>query len=220
MRDNKIETKKPPLGGSVAITLAKGSGDVYSMCCGHRVILTIFLFRVQGLTFGILMTSFSVFNWRILIFKSDLPANAKYIGSYLMTYMDEHGNNCYPSIKRISAETSLTQPTVCKYIQVLRSEGWLETKKKGFDGQAWSHNQYYPNIPDNVLKELYRLNGKGTKTDTKRHLNSHHKALKELNTISTVTTTDNKLINKQEERKPVDKSHVSEYLKAMREKLP
>ncbi|MEN8251696.1 MAG: helix-turn-helix domain-containing protein [Bacteroidota bacterium] len=134
------------------------------------------------------MTSFSIFNWRKLIFKSELPANAKYIGSYLMTWMNENGDNCYPSVKRIAHETSLTEPTVCKYIQVLREEGWLETKKKGFDGKAWAHNQYYPNIPNKVLKEI-KCELEGTKTDSVRHLNSHDKALKELNTITTDNST-------------------------------
>lgn len=134
------------------------------------------------------MNSFSIWNWRNLIFKSDLPANAKYIGCYLSTWMNEWGDNCYPSTKRIAHETSLSEPTVIKYIQVLRDTGWLETRKKKYDGQAWARNQYYPNIPEKVLKEI-KLELEGTKTDRVRHLNSEGKALKELNTISTVNST-------------------------------
>jgi len=133
------------------------------------------------------MTSFSIYNWRILIFKSDLPANAKYIGCYLSTYMNEHGDNCYPSIARICHETCLSKPTVIKYIQVLRDGEWLETKKKGFDGQAWAHNQYYPNIPHKVVKEINQLS-EGGKAPLPRRLTSGQKAVKEVNTSSTVNS--------------------------------
>ncbi len=143
------------------------------------------------------MTSFSIYNWRILVFKSDLPANAKYIGCYLSTYMNEHGDNCYPSIARICHETCLSKPTVIKYIQVLRDGEWLETKKKGFDGQAWAHNQYYPNIPKKVVKEINQLT-EGGKAPLQRRLTSGQKAVKEVNTSSTV----NSVVSSTEE-KPV-----------------
>lgn len=129
-------------------------------------------------------------NWRLVVIRSNLPSNAKYLAIYLSTWMNEWGDNCYPSIKRISHETGLSEPTVVKYIQVLRTNGWLEAKKKGFDGQAWAHNQYYPNIPPEVLKEINHLD-EGTKTEKGRHLNSHEKALKEVNTIFTDNSTEN-----------------------------
>ena len=148
------------------------------------------------------MKSLSVFNWRILIFKSDLPPYAKYIACLLSTYMNEQGDNCFPSIARICLETGLTKPTVIKYIQVLKQEGWLLTKKKGYKGQAWAHNQYYPNIPGNVVEEIHCLQkekavkevnhlSEGGKTESRRRLNSEHKAVKEVNTSSTDNSTDN-----------------------------
>ena len=129
-----------------------------------------------------------MFNWRILIYKSDLPANAKYIGCYLSTWMNEHGNNCYPSIKRICHETCLSKKTVIKYLQILREYGWLETKKKGFDGQAWAHNQYFPNIPEKVVEELHHVN-KGGVTEGQRRCNSGHKAVEEVHTKSTESSS-------------------------------
>lgn len=148
------------------------------------------------------MKSLSVFNWRILIFKSNLPPNAKYIGCFLSTYMNEQGDNCFPSISRICLETGLSKPTVIKYIQVLKQKGWLLTKKKGFKGQSWAHNQYYPNIPKNVMEEIHCLKkekavkdinrlSEGGETESIRRLNSEHKAVKEVNTSSTDNSTDN-----------------------------
>lgn len=129
-------------------------------------------------------------NWRLIVIKSELPANAKYLALYLSTWMNEWGDNCYPSIKRISHETGLSKQTVIKYIQVLRADGWLEAKKKGFDGQAWSHNQYYPNIPDKAVKELDHLNEGGQSGIPRRSI-SDNKAVKEVDTIFTDNSTDN-----------------------------
>lgn len=161
------------------------------------------------------MTSFSIFNWRILIFKTDINYHAKYLACYLSTYMNEHGDNCYPSVKRISHECGLSEPTVCKYIQILREAGWLETKKKGFDGQAWAHNQYYPNIPENALNDIKRL-FEGTKPHKERHLTSQGKALNEVKSSS----TDNSTVNSTKERgypNELNKSAWLEYIKYRRE---
>lgn len=136
------------------------------------------------------MTSFSIFNWRILIFKSDINYHAKYLACYLSTYMNEHGDNCFPSIDRISHESGVSRPTVIKYIQELKDSGWLEAKKKGFDGQAWAHNQYYPNIPKNVVKEINYLL-EGGKPHNERQLTSAKKAVKEVNSSSSVNSSDN-----------------------------
>jgi len=120
----------------------------------------------------------SMFNWRLMIIRySRLQANAKYIAIYLSTYMNEWGDNCFPSIERIVSETGLSKPTVCKYLGELRDADWLESRKKGFDGQGWAHNQYYPNIPKKAVKELNQLQ-EGGKTESKRRLNSGEKAVK------------------------------------------
>lgn len=173
------------------------------------------------------MKSLSVFNWRILIFKSNLPPNAKYIGCYLSTYMNEQGDNCFPSIARICLETRLSKPTVIKYIQVLKQEGWLLTRKKGFKGQSWAHNQYYPNIPKNVMDEIHclqkekavkesnHLSERG-KTESRRRLNSDHKAVKDVNTSSTNNSTDN---STEEPPKAVQVPYA-EIVKLYHEKLP
>ncbi len=137
--------------------------------------------------------------WRNMIFRySSLPSNAKLIGAYLSTWMDDHGNNCYPSVKRISHETGLSNPTTCKYIGILRDEGWLACKKHGYDAQNWARNHYYPVIPQSHREELSRqLNSfntfieskEGSKAERVRQLNSEGKAVKELSTSTSVTSS-------------------------------
>jgi len=120
----------------------------------------------------------SMFNWRLMVIRyADLSPNAKYLALYLSTYMNEWGDNCFPSIQRIIHETGLSKPTVCKHLSILRESGWLVSQKKGFDGQGWAHNQYYPNIPEKVVKEFNHLY-EGGKTDSERRLNEQQKAVK------------------------------------------
>ena len=124
------------------------------------------------------MPDISMFNWRLMIIRyADLPPNAKYLALHLSTYMNEWGDNCFPSIQRIVHETGLSKPTVCKYLGVLRDTDWLTAQKKGFDGQGWAHNQYYPNIPEKAVKEFNHLS-EGGKTESIRRLNSDKKAVK------------------------------------------
>jgi len=128
--------------------------------------------------FVLVLMDISMFNWRLMIIRyADLPPNAKYLAIYLSTYMNEWGDNCFPSIERITHETGLSKPTVCKYLGELRESDWLESRKKGFDGQGWAHNQYFPNIPKKAVKEFNQLQ-EGGKTESKRRLNSDEKAVK------------------------------------------
>jgi len=160
------------------------------------------------------MTSFSIFNWRILIFKADINYHAKYIACYLSTYMNEHGDNCFPSIDRIAHESGVSRPTVIKYIQELKEKGWLESKKKGFDGQAWAHNQYFPNIPKNVVKEINHLM-EGGQSHNERQSTSQQKAVKEVNSSS----TDNSIVNSTERKYPkeLNISAWNEYIEYRKE---
>ena len=165
------------------------------------------------------MTPFSIFNWRILIFKSNINYHAKYIACYLSTYMNEHGDNCFPSIDRISHESGVSRPTVIKYIQELKERGWLEAKKKGFNGQAWSHNQYYPNIPKKVVKEINRLLD-GGKPHSVRQISSVKKAVNEVDSSSTDNSVDNSTEYIPSPKKQVNGVPYQKIVNLYHEKLP
>ncbi len=124
--------------------------------------------------------------------------------------MNEWGDNCYPSIARICYETGLSKPTVIKYLQSLKDEGWLTAKKKGFDGQAWAHNQYYPNVPEKAVKDVNHLT-EGGKAPLPRRLSSLTKAVKEVNTSSTVNSTVSSI--ERGRFTPPTVSEVGEYVK-------
>ena len=93
------------------------------------------------------------FNWVKLILKTDLPANAKFIGLYLSTYMNLNQDMAYPGLKRIEAETGLAHAIVLKQIGLLVEEGWLLKQS----GNRVSTNQYWINIPSKIIAEVGQI---------------------------------------------------------------
>ena len=147
------------------------------------------------------MNDFSMYNWRMVALKhGDLPPNSNFILLYLSTFMNAHGDSCFPSIVKISKDTGLSKPTVIKHLNVLRSEGWLTSKSIG-NGKGWAHNQYFPLIPDKVVKQINR-EAEGGKTVDTRRLNESSKAVKQLNPIYPLSNHITKRLS-QSDSKPV-----------------
>lgn len=100
----------------------------------------------------------TAFNWRKLVLKSNLPANAKYLCLYLSTWMNENQDVAWPSMARISGETGLTKQTVRKYVDVLEGQGWLICKRNSrewlSDGGAQKHNEYWISVPTGVVQAI------------------------------------------------------------------
>lgn len=88
------------------------------------------------------------FTWEQSVLDSDiLESNTKYLLLALRTYMNQHGNNCFPSIESLSKRTKLSKPTICKHIALAIKHGFLKKKLMGFAGQRWALNHYTPIFP-------------------------------------------------------------------------
>jgi hypothetical protein len=92
----------------------------------------------------------SAFNWRKLILQTDMKHPAKYLALYLSTYMNDHQDMAWPSLKRIEGETGLSHPTVLKWLNFLCEEGWLIKES----GSRTESNRYHINVPKEVGKEI------------------------------------------------------------------
>jgi len=144
------------------------------------------------------MNDLTCFNWVQLIKKSDLPANAKYLALYLSTWMNAEQQVAWPSVMRISNETGLSEPTVIKWLNHLDLTQWIIKKKaaaKVFtNGGSQAHNEYWVNVPQEVLRGLNDLscNPKGGKTDKQRGLNESSKGVKQFNTNNNNNNNSNK----------------------------
>ena len=122
----------------------------------------------------------SCFDWRkIILQKTDLPSNAKYMALYLSTYMNLNRDMAWPSQKTIERETGLSHPSVLKYLDLLCSEGWVGKQS----GNRVDSNRYWITFPEGVGKEL-------------TYVNSGEKVGKEVtsnnNRITNTTTTKRK----------------------------
>ena len=93
----------------------------------------------------------SCFDWqKIILQKTDLPSNAKYMALYLATYMNLNRDVAWPSQKTIERETGLSHPSVLKYLDLLTSEGWIGKQS----GNRVESNRYWITFPNEVGKEF------------------------------------------------------------------
>jgi hypothetical protein len=92
----------------------------------------------------------SCFDWqKIILKKTDLPYQSKYLALYLASYMNMNRDFAYPGLRTIERETGMSHPTVLKYMGLLVSEGWIG-KQAGTRSET---NRYWITFPDGVGKE-------------------------------------------------------------------
>ena len=93
----------------------------------------------------------SCFDWqKIILQKTDLPSNAKFLAMYLASYMNINHDVAWPSQKTIERETGLSHPTVLKYLDLLISEGWISKQS----GDRVQSNRYWIAFPKEVGSSL------------------------------------------------------------------
>lgn len=133
-----------------------------------------------------------VWDWRgyILKYAPDNPTY-KHVLLTLSCYMNSSGDSCFPSIKTLTEASSLSKPTVVKYLEQAHKDGWIIKGVHGYSGQGWKRNEYTASIPDNVVKQVNHEGGKGGKADKERRLTSQEDAVKEVNSISPYNSPSN-----------------------------
>jgi Helix-turn-helix domain len=87
-------------------------------------------------------------SWRNAILKSKLPATTKHVLMVISCHMNDMGEGCYPSTKRIAEYASLSERSVCTHIEDAGKAGWLEVKTHGYSGQGWARHEYLPLWPE------------------------------------------------------------------------
>jgi hypothetical protein len=87
-------------------------------------------------------------SWRNAILKSTLPATTKHVLMVISCHMNDMGEGCYPSTKRIAEYASLSERSVCTHIEEAGNAGWLEVKTHGYSGQGWARHEYRPLWPE------------------------------------------------------------------------
>lgn len=88
-----------------------------------------------------------VWSWRQAILESKLQATTKLVLLALSTYMNDHGDGCYPSQDQISLDTSLSKRAVITHIDLAVQSGFLIKDKRQLQGRKWDANEYRASIP-------------------------------------------------------------------------
>lgn len=91
------------------------------------------------------------FSWTNLVIDSDLPPLSKYLCLYLATFMNSKQNLAWPSLARIEKETSLTKPTIIKYLDIAESGGFLVVERTD---DFRTNNKYHAQMPEGVVKVI------------------------------------------------------------------
>lgn len=89
----------------------------------------------------------SFFSWRSALINSDLKAGPKLVALVLATYMNDHGESCFPTQETIAKNASRSVRDVQRAIKELSKTGWIEIHKHGFAGQKWQNNEYKIALP-------------------------------------------------------------------------
>lgn len=140
---------------------------------------------------------FGVVKWLELIWKTDLPPNAKYLAAYLRTFMNDKSDMAWPSYARIVSETGLSKSTVAKYLEFLDGQQWLIRDK----GNSTKNTRYHASIPQKVSQDLIENAIGGSTTHGLRSTRDGLGVVRETDT--------NKQVNKQKNKQDLSKSKIS-----------
>ena len=133
---------------------------------------------------------FGFVKWLELIWKSDLPPNAKYIAAYLRTFMNDKSDMAWPSYSRMESETGLSRSTLAKYLGELERHNWLTRER----GNSKYNTRYFANLPQKVSDEIIKNVTQGSSTHALRSSRDELGVVRETDTNKQY----NKQTNKQE----------------------
>jgi hypothetical protein len=95
----------------------------------------------------------SYFTWRSAVMDSDLPSITRHILLTLSTYMNDHGDAVYPSLKTLENKTGLSRKTIIKHLNFANEKEFLVTSKKSYKGNTWKQNEYRMRFPKGGVYE-------------------------------------------------------------------
>lgn len=137
------------------------------------------------------------FSWRSAFQKSDLQSTTKLVLFCISTYMNDHGDGAFPSIKTLMVDASLSNRAVITHIQNAVDAGFLEVTKHGFAGRKWRRNEYkicYPEVqnkPDDVVNEVHHHDDDAVNLTTEGGEPGDVKVVNEVHSITPVNSPEN-----------------------------
>ncbi len=101
--------------------------------------------------------------WRRMVASEHGPESptTRLVLHTLAVHMDPAGGSCFPSTKKLSVESGLSERVVWHHLAVAANAGWILKSLSGKNGQGWKRNQYRATLPK-ALTESQQLTEKGT----------------------------------------------------------
>ena len=94
--------------------------------------------------------SIPVWTWRDAIRKSKAPALTKHVCNCIANYLSDVGEGCYPGVKALMNDSSLSNRSVATHIETAKKFGLLKiVREVGKDGR-FKRTFYFPRFPDNT----------------------------------------------------------------------
>ncbi|PCI51928.1 MAG: hypothetical protein COB49_00560 [Alphaproteobacteria bacterium] len=138
------------------------------------------------------------FSWRSAFQKSRLPSTTKLVLFCISTYMNDHGDGAFPSIKTLMQDASLSNRAIIDHTQIAVDAGFLKVDMHGFSGRGWRRNEYricYPESgsgPDEVVNEVhYPTDDKVVNLTTEGGEPHDVKVVNDVHTITPVNSPEN-----------------------------
>lgn len=97
----------------------------------------------------------AAWNWRRALIQSDLSSTTKHVMLTLACHVSEAGYGCFPSMKTLSEETSLTRDTVKRHLRLAEKKGWVQREDQFTENGRQTSNSYALAAPvlEGVSKE-------------------------------------------------------------------
>ena len=96
--------------------------------------------------------------------------------------MNDHGGGCFPSIKTLMIDSSLSNTAVITHIKKAQNAGFITVGLHGYSGQGWKRNEYHMAFADS--KKVVNLTTEGGEPND-------HKAVNEVHTNTSLNTPKN-----------------------------
>lgn len=110
--------------------------------------------------------SMKTWSWQQAVQESELSSTTRHVLLNLSVYMNNRGENCYPSTATQAKDTGLSERTIITHLQIAKDAGYIKVKRHGFGDQHWKLHEYLPVHPSEIPKPK-----KGTEPDDKEALN-------------------------------------------------
>lgn len=83
----------------------------------------------------------------------NLPPLTRLVLHTIGMFMNDLGQNAYPTIEQLADKSGLSASSVKKHMKVAIDLGYLKRSKHGFAGKKWANNQYFPLFPKDLKGE-------------------------------------------------------------------